>query len=517
MTYGSPNLGLTAAILHSGHILPGSAGDPFPASHIVLALTSLLTGLPLFTISLIAPAMYFCFYTVMLWVIGKTLFSRRAAAILMALIGIPVYSTVFDVPSIAYYIPRNFYFATMFPIAILLVYKSLNRVSLTNTVLIIITFAVLPLYHSFDAFLLALASFPVLVLGHAFDLRRSRGLAALFRRPDAHFPVSYVRFTLPLLVLVMTLLVWFDRTVWFQSYVSGLTTLLQASSGLSYAASRFSALGFSLQSEVATVFFRTGSEWPYFTMGAVVSFVFFSRLLRRHAAQKRPIPVYGFLAAITFIIFFGIAAVSVLTPLSWLSGGGETRVESYLVFFAGLSVVSLFNNKPSRNSGWTKRRLLIVAALIVGLTANSALGSYSIFGSPHSLWMNMQVTKSDVVGLSWFSVYEEQSLPVFYTYMSLQDMIVAQTGNFSSLNNVPGIGDPPTHFCYNLTEFGKCISQSHYFISNTLSEEWEPVVYPTSPAHWEWSPSDYSHLLNDPSVALVYSDGGLQIYLISLT
>ncbi|MBU1158565.1 MAG: hypothetical protein KKE24_04420 [Candidatus Thermoplasmatota archaeon] len=221
--------------------------------------------------------------------------------------------------------------------------------------------------------------------------------------------------------------------------------------------------------------------------------------------------------SVLFIIFSGLAALFMVADLII---GNRTMKYLLLVssMLAGLEVYRLRFAKARPSRSWT--RPAIAVSLVIMMATASGLAVGVLYPSPLINRTNWQVTDSEFDGMTYYFLHRNSSMLTLEIAMSQSRFKDAILGSSVESPNIRygEAARPLDHFGYNVSNyFGDSYSDDVYLITNALAEQLYPSAYPEFPQFWRFTPDDFSELTSDPTVDLIYDNGGFSLYLIKST
>lgn len=490
-------IGMTEQIRNLG-VVPQS--NYYPNVHLLTLALSYLTGLKVqFLVSLV-PAVISLFYPVAVYALLRVWFedSRK-----------PLYVVPFAVPLVFTYenlmfSPSVFSFLLL-PFVLYLLFRIYAGRSLTRLRLpFIVVIVAVVFYHPLTT-LFFVGVFGLLALTLAVGRRFDDSYAAQERTTLVAASIAFVVF-----------FAWYYS---FPSIVGSTTIVVLSVLGLSQ--------GTATADQLASVFFRTNPDVADVTMVGIytygmfaaiagLSLAFVGYLAYRFARDREEFDVIEAFLALTFLAFTAGAVGAFFVDLPF----GTTRLQRYARFagtvLIGLGFYRLFRRANVRAVGRYLRPAAYVSFFVLAY-----LSVFMLYGSPLSNSVNVQVTESEVKGMEW--VFENRDSDVLIDELGIQQYRF-YTFLYETRDTPEGIGwmesdtAPPPHFEYDNASAVKRLDDSstdrRYLVITELGRVRNPRFFPGYEDSWRHTPEDFERLENDPSVARVYDDGGLNAYLV---
>lgn len=220
-----------------------------------------------------------------------------------------------------------------------------------------------------------------------------------------------------------------------------------------------------------------------------------------------------YLVALAVVALVFIAAVGDFT-------GEYTRFVYILYILALISsgfilyrVFSIFTNS------WKKMTTIRIGVIVVVLMLICSLSVISFHPSPYTMTGGYQEPQTQYTGIETFYPYMDNcnyQTTKGITFLSLQRHVVATFGpSMSKYEGYTPNNVLPYHFGYDkgIDSVSVIYPQSTYIILNNMDEEYYDVYFPRMKIA-RWTNNDYSHFSFDTGVFSVYSNNGLNIYVV---
>jgi len=507
--------------------------DVYPATHILVASISYATGLDSRTLIMLAPAGFFIFYELMIFMLSRRVANSHGQSLLIIAFGTPLLLSWFQ----ATFLPSILTFFLL-PFVLFLYYKNmLAPAGIAHNVSFILASLLLPFSHPGDtlAFILVFLCFGVsliiyrrLVRSHigskflGSSSAESNGILAFlstsFEKLSRHqaeralttvaVPVSSLIKSIPILLIAW--FVWFSTFNTFSISVKGFHDWLIYGTGESQASLYLSWLRRvnAPMLEGIRIFLNThGQTVPYFVLSIIVSSLFWMKLILSRKDVN-----------LNHMMFFSLfLAFAMLTPLSFVSGFQITykRTLPYAIF-ASIIVCGLGSYKWIKGSG---HKTIATCIIVTILLASATIGVFNVHWSPFIRAANQQVTAMELDGMRWFLQYQIKDHLIDQIALQQYSIAAVLLGSGGLPSNMRWGTDEsyraPDHFGYDRNRmYGESYEQNRYFLLNKLSQIWEREGTPEYTAFWRFTPTDWLSLRNDISVQRVFDNGEFQVFYI---
>jgi len=247
-------------------------------------------------------------------------------------------------------------------------------------------------------------------------------------------------------------------------------------------------------------YFGTG----FFVLVSFLPFRALSRDLPRSVSMGK-LMMHGRLFRLLVIAFGMWAALSTVVFIV-----NFERVSRYIVAFAlPLAVCALFARSLA------KKILTLFAVGILGYFAVFAVHSSPLSGS-----YNDQVTRSEYSGLGWLFENRNESISIYDDGVLSNYRFYETLYGCESAMNATGItyygrgrSYIPEEFGYNRSLLaGGAITSPAYYVLGVVALEFYRSTIPERIAFWRWKPWNYARLAADPTVNRIYSSPEVVIY-----
>ena len=496
------HIGRVIDILSSGHV---PAENFYPGFHIIVLTLHFTTGLNIPGLILAFPAGMFSFYSLSMYLLCRELgFSRRQLALSIPLATIPLLSTLQPV-----FLPRTMTFF-LAPFALLLSFRvGKNTWKTSSYVPLILLFAALCVLHMEIAMIIA-----VMLGAMSLSLWVCERVGAVKRIGEIGRNLQRSFYRQALLLFIFSL-VWFWASSRFSLEVNNMWSafvLGNLSEGDLFAL-YLSRAGVTTY-ETIEIFLKTnGCLLILFCVSVVFSARIWLKVLQRQETSPHVRQLAAFSS--TFLMFGGLSIIALFLPYI---------VEYYRLLFLAI-LGSTVLNAACLAGLFNKQARKIGALIIVLLVASSVICTFNVYPSPWIDGANQQVTKADMAGVAWFIRANDKSLLVTSITFTQFDHAAALLGVSGVPDNMKGVDQAglanvlgPSHFGYDkYTTAGASYSQDAYLLSTSLDRIYYTERIPEFVQGWRWTPDDFQHLNEDPTVNIVCSSSEFQVFYIQGT
>jgi hypothetical protein len=465
----------------SGHV---AGWDIYPASHMIGAALSIVSGLAPHLVSFIIPVVF------------SFIFSAGLILCCRFFLKNPVFETIAIPVSVIFYLgPYNFenvphaLFFGLMPLFIVIICRFIKDQNFANLVLVLPFTLLVPYMHPFIIFFVMALFFTILVF---------QGI--LKRWIDANYS----------LVFRMLVIVFIGFIPWFiynqlllntlkASYINYLEKVTQPT--FFATASKLSSINITTFSFVKLVMVYYGRYTiPFIIIAVAVLMVYLKREQLPLVLQNRL-----YFGVFFYVIFFGLEAVLFFNPLIVHQPDRETNLNFIVYAQVPLFVLSLYilflHKKPSCRK---------ITALIVIISVVWGLSFFGTFDAPIDYKPSAALTYNEVQAMEWF-----------YKARTTENVLtpVSQIYRFHVLLNDGGDDQSPAipdHFGYlndtrTFAQINLDLGEQNYMVLMTIDE----FLYQDVPGYTDvgrYNAGDFSRFRDDPSVQKILDDKNIQIF-----
>jgi len=481
-----------------GHI---SSGNFYPIVHILGTITSQVLDLDFEKVTYMFFALWSSIYLLNVYLLALTISNSYRQALLIMVFGSPL---IFSI----YHLTLHPSMLSLFMVPLLLFFFHLGQKRqnpIANNFLLVLLGFLITFAHPITC-LFVITALSILNL---FLYIQQRKLSFSLINPNSQ--KLKMEYRLPL-VMFCAFFIWYSSFAVFEQSVRKVFEFLVYESGMNIVESHTSLLkmsGITVGQTIKLFLYRYGAAAIY----CIISFCSAILALRSNWNKKSlppsPSLIYSvlFFAALLFSAFF-----------IWGFPGGEhtTSIVRYLrfvlmiaPFLCGLTFYELISQD---------RKKLIGAFLTLLILTVVTLSLLSIYGGPHTVRPNLQVTQMDITGTRFFSTYQNRDIPVATTGVELRRFEDFNFGiEVRPFKRAKLWAELiPSHFGY----------QEHGTLSEVYTEETYLLIsrknivdiniYPQNvrPKVHQYNEEDLQRLKIDPSVAQIYNNRGFEVWIV---
>jgi len=243
-----------------------------------------------------------------------------------------------------------------------------------------------------------------------------------------------------------------------------------------------------------------------------ISFLFF-----RYFKEREPVHRYLSIFIVCFIVFFNLGIIVFLK----LDLFGMKRIFNFALLFALIIIFSTII-KLHKKLQFSKiiTQSFFCVLIVIAIILLVYLSVFSVHLSPFIKMSNQQVTEGNYIGMSTFFEKRDVTNPIMEYGLSQMRYFDSIYGRNMPTTNIRygEITSPIDHFGYNASPYlGSNYDQKHYFLLSKEGRGFYESMYPEFPDKWRFTDTDFQMLETDPSVARIFTNENLNIYLIKQT
>jgi hypothetical protein len=493
---------LTNYIISNHHV---SLQDFYPITHILTAEISYIINIPVVALYGYIPIIFNAMYLIFMYVFAKAILSSKGAIIVTIILAMV---TIIGFSNGNIYFAPNSLADLYLPFALYLFVKSSPSGTTLWKILFIFVVFLYPPFHPVPSLALLLIMATITLANIFYGILRKRDLS--LTRGVFNFRLAVILF------LLFWSIIWFSSTnLWVPTinnlrlYFSGqgtnqLTTLNQ----LIQKAQQF-------QYSPLLEFFKVYGGLLIFAVISLATLVVLLKKALYEIEQKNLLSLFGPVAIIAFFIIVFYLLNLGFSPLRLIA-----YIALILTILTGFSLNKLLEQSYTIPKGvfhnWVFSGLVFF--IIIATFTGSAL---ELYPSSYILQGNDQITRTNLQGMDWFFDYRNSTyvlstitlIPYRYADYLLSPQDISQQTNLT-----PIIVDKkdditvPWHFGYDETdELGDWYNQKAYLLIDTTDRVLYQQIFPEM-QNIRYTPEDFDRLNQDPSLAKLYSNGGLDIY-----
>jgi len=340
---------------------------------------------------------------------------------------------------------------------------------------------------------------------------------AIVKKQDSKTTQGSFNFRLPAILFT---LVW--TTTWLSS--SGMLTVTInnlrnyfSGIGTSQIATLTQLMGKTTQYHYSVLleFFKIYGGLVFFSLISLGMLAVMLKRTSHETEQKNMLSLYGPIAMLAlFVVIFYLVNLN-FSPLRLVA-----YVALIMAMLTGFGLNTLLRQSRSKPKN-IFYNIVVVSFVFLVIVVSFAGSALELYPSRYILTANDQVTRTDLQGMDWFFENQNASYQISVLNMTpyrYANYLLGPQESDAQTNLTPVILEPkegigmPYHFGYDeKAELGEWYSQQSYLLIDQEDRLFFQDVLPEMQKS-RFTPQDFDKLNEDPSLNLVYSDGGLDIY-----
>jgi hypothetical protein len=464
----------------------------YPNTHLLVNALAYATGLDIATvINLIPPAISFVYIGAM-YLLARVIFDDDS----LFLLAVPF--TILLIGGRAHLGPVPYGMSVfLVPFALYLFIKEQQTKAISCRIALIVALVSLIIYHPLTALFLM---FVILVYILA---KKSRRFSAEHIGPTNIGSLAFAVFA--------TWYLNFAGIIFrLESVLNVLVGSTETTSTLDSYTATVSRTSPELIDLVRIAIFRYGKSMLLFTLAGL--FILAIVLWYLNGVWSPTLNIY---TAVFMICFTGFAVGSVLFLVNNLIVGWGRPLMFANIFstlLAGGLFYVYYRRLSDRDSPLRSLDISygVVMVLLVGLVV------FSLYPSPLTTHMNVQVTDMELDGTDWLFEHRSENIQT-------EEFGLSQHRFYEVHNGEQPLPDglrrhetrPPPHFNYTEHQtIGESYTSDTYLMITEYGRVTYQVKFPEYEQFWQYTPEDFSRLERDPTVSRMYDNGELDLYYI---
>ena len=479
-----------------------AAHDYYPASHVLAASLSEVCGVEPAVIINCLPAFFSVIYVLGVCSLAFVVGNSRGQVLLISALGTVLLFSNFG----STFLPTHFAFAIV-PLILFLFYRSMSGMG--TSVVFVILLLLMPILHIFGCVMLA-GIFLLYGLSQALWNRLSRegGIAGRVQGAS-YWP--------PALLVLVGGFAWYWSFAAFGANANSIVNFIEHGVGERPADTYQSAMTTVNTSvfDLLCYFVRGyGHEFIYAVMAGIAVLV----IIRRVYWTRKPVASAEIFFGLVFVVFalaffpflFGsLLFLNPLRELEWALMAGT--VVSGMVFYGVIS-------PKQEGSRWRLGRKTASAIVALVLVVSSIIGVFGAYYSPLAGLTNAQVTRAEMTGMQWFLTHlspEAPTINVSHVSEFAWRGLSTDPGSVTVGTKVLVFSEVPPHFDYQQeSTLAPDLRSGGYLVITRCdrlqaSEIWREKG--------KFTTGDFDRLNDEPSLARVYVNGELEVWVGSLS
>jgi len=483
-------------ILTTGHF---TKYNSYPVTHTVLAQAVSVTGLPLGTTANLSTCFLSVGYILSAYLLATAVLPHKGQQMLAAALAAAV------IPFGLYHVcvMPNGWSIMLFPLLLYAVLKCDNWPHLVIALLLVVLY---PFFHPLSSLMVAAALIAIvllrLALRYVFGGTRGTGGEPALGRIVTLAAIN--------LAILFPWLLSFkehaarERLLWRQLLTGGTDVI----GGMGQQLNKADVHGLGFLTLLVKMY---GVELILMGTAMIGGYL----LIRRLRSAARDAKFLGLLALLGLMLLFGSLYLLYLVGVPGLGAIGAQRLLAYTVMpTLALSGFALYHLVTRFGHGLPASAITFCVVLLTAV-----LSLLSLYDSPYRLRPNVQITQMEMTGMRWFIETKDRSLGTTYILSSVKRHADALLGVTEAERREAEEADIrqyapqiPDHFGYGVyPTLGDQYSKDTY----AAITAYDTTVYDTV---WKqvgrFTRSDFAQLQEDPTVAKIYTNGELKVYLI---
>ena len=477
----------------------GIGENYYPVDHLLGVIFQVFSGLSLPVITLILPPFFSFFFILSMYFVGKVVFQNKFELMILVLVS----SILFWGSSLTFVPNAQAFF--LVPLMVYLALKMYNGVNAKKYhILLLLTGFLMVFYHPLVTLLVILLLCIMQIVQYILEKYEKRRL-------------QKVNYTYTILFMLAIFSIW-SSYIAMATYV--MKPIISRIFGEEIVKSEFQKnIDLISQVNVDPVYLLKLilNVYGQSIVLGVLSLLSIGLILKSMKNQRTESNFYQGISIMGFIIVF------IISIAMFFSNGrfGFGRIYSFAMLFSLILIpmgVYLFvYEKIPRNSSLTGKTIVKLLAVFFIIFCIPYFSLFNVYDSPITKNVNLQVPRSDYIGMNTFLSHRDVSLPILELGLVSYRFVDAIYGKSSERLNIYENKNmaPPNHFGYqNETLSGIFYQQPKYVVLNDQGRRKNPYMNPEFENKWSFSPKDFEQLKSDPKIHQVYSNKNLEIFMI---
>lgn len=478
------------------------AHNHYPPTHILGYSISKILGIPQNIITMVIPALFSLFSLICWYILGREIFDEKPGGVILAVIGaLPMYGIMNSL-----YLPNGITFLIL-PLVLYTLIKSQNN---PHNREIIITIIFLSVFIVFSHPLIAL----MLILIYSFFCISEYLLRKIY---PSNIISNHI-----LTIGIITTLVFSAWNGYIYIINYGFKPIIPYLTGNNIVKSEAITMRDTL--DIVNIDYLSIVKLGLQIFGidiilGIISLICISYLIFLYTRKQILIKKSTLFFIFCFMSFF-LLSVSIFFVMNQF---GYERIYNIALIFSIIIIsntIVVAYSKFSDNDNIHKHIISIfVCILIITLTV---LSIFTLHLSPIVKQQNQQVTIGNIIGMTTFFETMDTSIGILEYGIAQTRYFEAIYGTRYPKANVKYAREvewslrPTDHFGYDTShDFGSNYNRKQYFVLTQDARNYYKNVYPEYPDKWRFTDNDYKCLETDPSTIRIYSNGGLDTYMIN--
>jgi hypothetical protein len=477
-------------------------GNHYPIDHILGVIVQVCSGLPLNDITFIIPPIFSFFFILTMYFVAKTIFENKFELsiflVLTSILMLGEFHLAFTPNSQALlFVPLILYLAFK-------IYDGVNNLKYQN-LLLLVGFLIV-FYH------------PLVTIMIVFILCIMQFMQFIQEKYE-HKILKKINYIYTIVFILTVFAFWSSYIIMAIDVAIPLISRIFGDVRIGSELQKNVNLFSQVQSDPLYFINLIFNIYGHWILLSILSFFCIVQILKSLKNQKTKSRFYKGVLVLGFFICVILAIVMFLT----IDRFGFARIFSFAAIFSILLIPSgvyLFLYSNSHEKSLSGKKIISLLGVIVVIFCVTYFSIFNLYYSPTIKLPNVQVPKSDYVGMSTFFSYRDESLPVLEVglFSFRYDHVLYGASSqrlkipYNNYNNLI----PPDHFGYdNETQSQILHDTSKYILLNDHGREFYPNIYPEFPDKWRFLRGDFERLKTDNTIQQIYSNSDLDIFLIA--
>ena len=490
------HIGYMNDILQTLHI----SGNHYPVDHILGVIVHLITGLSLRDVTLIVPVIFSFFFIVSIYFVGKTIFKNRFEIFMLVIL-----SSIVMFGNGQFVFQPNSQAFCLVPLMLFLAFKMYDSIhnKKYNILLLIIS--------------LLIVFFHPLVTVMAMLIFCLMQITQYILEKTEHTTLRKVNYIYISFFMLIVFSIW---STYLTMTIDVIEPIFNRIFGTAVIESELqNKISLISQVNIDPVYLLklTFNIFGQSILLGILSLVCIAIIFKSTKHQETKFKFFNGVLILEFLI---ISLLSIVIFLM-INQFGFRRIFHFAQIFSMLLIptgIYLFLYNKQNNIPLTSKTILKLFAILFIFFGITYFSIFNLYNSPIVKQANQQVTKSDYIGMSTFFTYRDESLPIselglvsYRFYDTIYGHLVRQHKKLIQEYLLP-----PNHFGYqNKTLSQIFYNDPKYLLLNEQGIGLNPYINPEFESKWSFSPQDFIQLKFDEKIHEVYTNGHLEIFMIS--
>jgi hypothetical protein len=490
------HVGLMKDILQTSSIL----ANHYPIDHLLGVIILLFSGLSLTNVIFFIPPFFSFFFLFSLYFVGKSIFKNKIELIIFLIL-----SPIIMIGILGLMFTPNAQAFSLIPLVLYLAFRMYNNRN-TNKYhfLLILIGCLLVFYHPLVAIIVILILCIMQIMQYILEKYEKKILKK----------VNYIYAALIMLIVFSVWSTYISLLIWaMEPFAARIFGNEHIESEFQENVNLVSQVNVDPIYILKLIFNIYGQS----ILLGILSLLCIGLILKSFKNQRTKLNFYNGISVLGYSVFFMLSIGMVISA----SRFGFVRIYNFATIFSLLLIpmgLYLFFYINQNEKTLSRKTIIKMLSIFFIIFCVSYFSIFNLYASPIIKAPNLQVSKSDYIGMTTFFTYRNESLPILELGMvsfRFSDAIYGFSARRSSNIN----GDymiAPDHFGYqDDTLSRKFYENEKYLLLNDLGKEWQPNMIPEFENKWSFRPEDFEQLQYDSKIQRIYSNKNLDVYIVS--